>query len=128
VVPLVSRRWRELANFPPLLAAVSITLPVYPRCPPPLPQVQSLCSWLSSCAAAHVVSLRLELRFDCAANNDDMIGQVQALLSATLARCFAAGQLEVLDLDVREFAFCLEPGIFASPSLGASASAAASAS
>jgi hypothetical protein len=63
------------ANFPMLLAAINISLQLDLFFQPELPRLQSLCSWLSSCAAAHVVRLRLDLRFDWAATTTTRQGR-----------------------------------------------------
>jgi hypothetical protein len=96
-VPFVSRRWRQLARFPTLLTTVDISLQ-----PNPvqllLPHLQSLCSWLTSCAASYVVRLRIKLHCDVS-KLSERSQQAAAQLLTALAHYCAAGQLQVLVLE-----------------------------
>jgi hypothetical protein len=110
----VSRRWRQLAHSPALLAAMSVEILFNPPSQPPLLSLRSFATWLARHAANHVVRLRLtlmEARWLAEAVNV----QAAAVISAAIAHCCAAGKLETLQLDLTKIDY--QPLFIHCPSL-----------
>jgi hypothetical protein len=93
---LVSHRWQQLVQSPPLLASLELSLGLG-SAQDALMKLQSLCSWLERHAAAHTVQLRMEVSAASRlADAENM--QAAALLTAALASCCASTTLQVLQL------------------------------
>jgi hypothetical protein len=91
-VPVVCRRWRQLANFQPLLQSVKLGI----TGPQHLPRLRSFCEWMLLRASQHVSHLDLKLGSPVAAEAEEST----ALLAAAVAACRAAGCLTELRLEL----------------------------
>ena len=106
VLPLVCKRWEQVAHFPSLLDSVKVCIETEYMCDGELllPPLRCFCRWLERRAAGSVQRLDISLDSREPQLNCEYVGEIvgemfcRAELAAPLAACGSPGQLAELRL------------------------------